>query len=303
MADLEGAELPVLRTVLGDYPHTAPLRNGDIDSARVQLDFVPVSPIHRAFAPMVRDEAYDLCELAIVTALQAIAYGRPIVLLPAVVAARFQRGCLIAHASRPVRGDDLKGKRIGVRSFTQTTGMWVRAHLAEDFGLAAEDVHWITRDGAHVAEYTDPAFVTHDPRAGHLPDMLREGRIDAAILGNDLPEGDEFVPVVPDASARDEQWWQRHAFMPINHMVAVSASVCREHPSAVREAYALLRRADASVERPDGAPHPTIFGYERLRAPVESVIDACLAQQLLPRRLSPEEVFGPAREVLGSGAD
>ncbi|MFG2781318.1 hypothetical protein ACGFY7_26145 [Streptomyces prunicolor] len=297
------AELPVLRTVLGDYPHTAPLKNGDVHSARVRLDFLPVSPIHRAFAPMVRDEAYDLCELAIVTALQAIAYGRPVVLLPAVVAARFQRGCLIAPASRPVLPEDLKGKRIGVRSFTQTTGMWVRAHLAEDYGLAAQDLHWTTREGAHVAEYTDPAFVTHDPHAAGLADRLREGRVDAAVLGNDLPEGDEFVPVVPDAAARDEQWWRQHGFMPINHMVAVAASTCRENASAVRESYALLRRADASVERPDGTPHPTLFGYERLRVPIELVIDACLAQRLLPRRLSPEEVFGPAREVLGSDAD
>ncbi|MER6082837.1 hypothetical protein [Streptomyces sp. NPDC001833] len=297
------AELPVLRTVLGDYPHTAPLKNGDIGSARVRLDFVPVSPIHRAFAPMVRGEAYDLCELAVVTALQAIAYGRPVVLLPAVVAARFQRGCLIAHASRPVRPEDLKGKRIGVRSFTQTTGMWVRTHLAEDYGLAAQDVHWITHDDAHVAEYTDPAFVTHDPHAAHLPDMLREGLIDAAVLGNDLPDSDEFVPVFPDAAARDQRWWQQHGFMPINHMVAVAASTCRDNPSAVRESYALLRRAHATVERPDGTPHPAVFGYERLRGPAESVIDACLAQQLLPRRLSPEEVFGPAREVLSSDAD
>ncbi|MFE6487743.1 hypothetical protein ACFVGN_33080 [Streptomyces sp. NPDC057757] len=297
------AELPVLRTVLGDYPHTAPLKNGEVDSTRVRLDFLPVSPIHRAFAPMVRDEAYDLCELAIVTALQAIAYGRPVVLLPAVVAARFQRGCLIAHATRPVRPEDLKDKRIGVRSYTQTTGMWVRAHIAQDYGLAAQDVHWITREGAHVAQYTDPAFVTPDPHAAKLPDMLREGSIDAAVLGNDLPDGDEFVRVIPDAAGRDEQWWRQHGFMPINHMVAVSASTCRENASAVRESYALLRRAAATVARPDGTPHPTAFGYERLRGPVESVIDACLAQRLLPRRLSAEEVFGPAREVLGSNAD
>jgi 4,5-dihydroxyphthalate decarboxylase len=57
------------------------------------------------------------------------------------------------------------------------------------------------------------------------------------------------------------------------------------------------------VERPAGRPHPTLFGYENLRGPVESVIDACLAQHLLPRRLSPEEVFAPAREVLGNDAD
>ncbi|MBZ6084801.1 hypothetical protein KVH15_27750 [Streptomyces olivaceus] len=295
-------EPAVLRTVLGDHPHTAPLKNGDVHSARVRLDFLPVSPIHRAFAPMVRAEAYDLCELAVVTALQAVAHRRPVVLLPAVVAARFQRGCLISHASRPIRPKDLAGSRIGVRSYTQTTGMWVRAHLAEDYGLAARDVRWCTREGAHVAEYTDPAFVTRHPHTTGLLDMLREGHVDAAVLGNDLPQGDEFVSVFPDAAALDELWWRWHGYMPINHMVAVAASTCRDVPSAVRESYALLRRARDSVQHLDGAPRPTMFGFERLRKPLETVIDACLAQQLLPRRLSFEEVFGPAREVLGKDA-
>lgn len=296
-------EATVLRTVLADYPHTKPLKNGEISSPGVRLDFHEISPVHKAFAPMVRDEAYDFSELAIVTALQAIAYGRPVVLLPAVVAARFQRRCIIAHASRPVTGQDLAGKRVGVRAFTQTTGMWVRAHLAEDYGLASQDIHWITRDGAHVKEYADPEYVEHGVGEASLTDLLREGRIDATILGNDLPKGDEFVPVIPDAEARDLEWWRRNGFMPINHMVVAGQSVCRRDPEAIREAYALLREADASVERPDDEPWPTMFGFERLRQPIENVIEACLAQNLLPRRLGVDEVFGPAREVLGTPAE
>lgn len=293
----------VLRTVLADYPHTAPLKNSDVTSPSVRLDFHPVSPVHKAFAPMVRDEAYDLSELAIVTALQAIAYGRPVVLLPAVVASRFQRGCLIAHASRPVEPGELSGKRVGVRAFTQTTGMWVRAHLTEDFGLAPRDMRWITRDGAHVREYEDPGYVEHGIGEAGLADLLREGRLDAVILGNDLPGGDEFVPVFPDAAARDTQWWRRNGFMPVNHVVVAGESAVRRDPAAVREAYALLRRADRTVTRPDGEPSPALFGFERLRRPLEIVVEACLAQGLLPRELDVDEVFAPAREVLGRAGD
>ncbi|WP_284741619.1 hypothetical protein [Amycolatopsis sp. RTGN1] len=292
-----------LRTVLADYPHTTPLKNGDVVSPSVRLDFHTVKPVHKAFAPMVRDEAYDLSELAVVTALQAIAYGRPVVLLPVVVASRFQRGCLIAHASRPVAPDDLAGRRVGVRAYTQTTGMWVRAHLTEDFGLAPRDVQWITRDLAHVREYQDPDHVEHGIGDAALVDLLREGRIDATVLGNDLPEGDEFVPVIPDAVARDTEWWQRNGFMPVNHMVVAGKSVTGRDPGAVREAYGLLRRADATVTRPAGTPSPTLFGFERLRRPLEIIIDACVEQGLLPRELDVDEVFAPAREVLGRAAD
>ncbi len=296
-------EPTVLRTVLADYPHTVPLKNGEVTGKRVRLDFHPVSPIHRAFAPMVRDEAYDVSELAVVTALQAVAHGRPVVLLPAVVASRFQRGCLIAHADRPLTPRELPGRHIGVRAFTQTTGMWVRAHLAEDYGIAARDVRWSTREGAHVAEFEDPDFVEHDAGTRGFPDLLREGRIDATVLGNDLPGGDEFVPVIADAAARDAAWYASHGFMPVNHMVVAATSACLRDPAAVRETYALLRRADATVQRPAGAPSPTLFGFERLRRPLEFIVDACLAQGLLPRRLDIDEVFAPAREVLGPDAE
>ncbi|HEX4251103.1 MAG TPA: hypothetical protein VH008_24775 [Pseudonocardia sp.] len=297
-------EPSVLRAVLGDYPHTVAIKGGELTEPGLRLDFHDVSPVHRAFAPMVRTEAYDLSELAVVTVLQAIAYRRPVVLLPAVVASRFQRGCLVAPASRAVPApEDLAGRRIGVRAYTQTTGMWIRAHLAEDYGLAPERVHWVTRDGAHVQEYEDPDFVEHGIGDKSLADLLREGRIDAAIFGNDLPAGDEFVPVIADAAARDQAWWKLHGFLPVNHMVVAGASTCRRDPGAVRAAYALLRRADEAVGRDPRAVSPTMFGFERLRGPLQSIVDTCLDQGLLPRRLSMDEVLGPATELLGSLAD
>jgi 4,5-dihydroxyphthalate decarboxylase len=296
--------MSALRTVLANSPLSAPLKRGELTGGRVRLDFVEVAPVHKAFAPMVRQQAYDLCELAVVTALQAVAHDRPVVLLPAVVASRFQRGCLIASRARgPLAPRQLAGKRIGVRSFTQTTGMWVRAHLAADYGLATERMHWLTRDSAHVEQYADPGFVEHLPGDKSLPDMLRDGDIDAAILGNDLPQGDEFFPVIADAATRDMAWWQRHRFMPINHMLVASREACRRDPEAVREAYRLLLQADRLIPAMADAPRPTLFGFDSLRIPIGVVIDACVAQGLLPRRLSVDEVFGPAEDILGALPD
>jgi 4,5-dihydroxyphthalate decarboxylase len=80
------SESGTLRTVLATSPLTEPLKSGAVGSPGLTFDFVDVSPVHKAFAPMVRHESYDLSELAIVTALQAVAFGRPVILLPAVVA-------------------------------------------------------------------------------------------------------------------------------------------------------------------------------------------------------------------------
>ncbi|MGL4965249.1 MAG: hypothetical protein ACRC67_28775 [Inquilinus sp.] len=289
-----------LKTVLGTYPHTAALKSGDLRSDEVALDFVEVEPVHKAFAPMVRRAEYDLSELAIATALQAIAYGKPVVLLPAVVASRLQRGCLIYHrAHGPVTPRDLAGARVGVRAYTQTTGLWLRAHLAEDYGLAAEDIRWVTSDPAHVEEYADPAFVEHVTADRSLPDRLRAGEIRAAILGNDLPEGDEFAPVISDHAAVDRAWAAKHGFMPINHMVAVSQDTARSRPQAVRAAYALLKQAAAAAPAPADGMSRTMFGFDRLHDAVELTLATCADQRLLPRRLTVGEVFADAEAILG----
>ena len=288
-----------LHTVLKSTALTAPLKNGTLQSDQVVLDFTEISPIHKAFAPMVREAKFDISELAIVTALQAIAFKRPLMLLPVVVASRFQRSCLVSY--RPhgeVKPEQLRDKRIGVRSYTQTTGMWVRAHLVEDYGLATPDIRWITHDLAHVEQYQDPRFVEHPAHDKSLLEMLHDGDIDAAIFGNDLPEGNDYMPVITDAKAKDVAWAQRHGFVPINHVVAASAEICKREPAAVRAAYGLLAHAERQQVAIAGAPRKTTSGFDTLYGPLEWIIDACLEQALLPRKLSLDEVLGPAHALL-----
>jgi len=281
-----------LRTVFGRYPHIAPLREGRLTDPRVAFDFVEVEPVPSAFAPMVRRLEYDLCEMAIVSALQAFAYGKPLVLLPAVVASRLQRGCLIRHRDRPVGPRDLIGARVGVRSFTQTTGMWVRAALFEDHSIEAGQSIWCVREGAHLDEYVPPPFVTWDRSGKSLPDRLRDGELAAAIMGADLPKDPEFVPVLADHAAADRAWHERHGWVPINHMAVVRADVAAVEPEAVRAAWRLLREAA------DGA-YGTMFGTSALREPLLFIEEEARRQGLLPRPVDVDELLEPAWRLLG----
>ena len=86
-----GTSAPIsLRTVLGDYPHTTALKNGGVRTDGVVLDIVPYSPTYAAFKPMVRELAFDVREMAIVTYLIAKAHGKKLMLLPAVMLGRYQ---------------------------------------------------------------------------------------------------------------------------------------------------------------------------------------------------------------------
>jgi len=66
-----------LRTLLGDHPGTAALKNGSIRSDPVEFDFVPYSPTNKGFKPMVREAAFDVSEMAIVTYLMAKSFDKP----------------------------------------------------------------------------------------------------------------------------------------------------------------------------------------------------------------------------------
>lgn len=153
LATRTGGDPALLRAAIGMYPHTSALMDGRISSDLLKLDFASVTAINRAFAPMVRDLFFDVSEMAIATFLQARACGKALVLLPVVLAARFQESALLCHADSSIRGlADLAGKRVGVRAYSQTTGMWLRGILAETYGIQPGSIQWITFEDAHIAE-------------------------------------------------------------------------------------------------------------------------------------------------------
>ncbi len=94
--------------------------------------------------------------MAIVTYLMAKSFGKPMVLLPNVVLARFQHAYALYNAkSGTMKPSDLNGKRVGIRSFTTTTGAWLRGILANDYGVDLNSIDWVTFEDAHVAEFKD----------------------------------------------------------------------------------------------------------------------------------------------------
>src|ERR1700760_3170663 len=112
-----------LRTALGNSPLVRALKEGRVTSDRVGFDFVEVDPITRAFRRQTRGMEFDLCEIALTTHAQARDFGKPITALPVVLLHGLHHGALICRRGSSMRGpQDLPGKRIGVRAWSQTTG-------------------------------------------------------------------------------------------------------------------------------------------------------------------------------------
>jgi 4,5-dihydroxyphthalate decarboxylase len=255
-----------LFTLLGTYPNTAALKKADVKSDLVDFDFADVKVSNTAFKPLVREAKFDVAELAIVTYLQAKTYGKPYALIPATVLGRGQHHTIAYNPEHgPLKPSDLAGKRVGVRAYTQTTGAWVRGFLADDYGV---DI------------------------AKTLVQMLLDGELDAAIVGDTLPDP-RLKPLIPDADAAARQWAETHGGVPINHMMVVRDSIAKSRPDIVQEIYRMLQESRRAAPPPEGGLlDPWRFGVEANRRSLEIIIDYSFRQKLIPRKFSVDELFG-----------
>ena len=172
----------------------------------VEFEFADFKVANTGFKPLVREAKFDLGELAIVTYLQAKAYNKPYVLIPAVVVARAQHHTIAYNSERgELKPADLAGKRVGVRAYSVTTGVWVRGILQQQFGVDLDKVHWVTFEDPHVAEYNDPSFVERAPAGKNMVQMLLDGELDAAVVGDKLPDP-RLKTLIPDVEAAAKAW-------------------------------------------------------------------------------------------------
>ena len=276
-----------LRTLLGDHPGTKALKDGTIKSDLVTLDFVDYSPTNKGFKPMVREGAFDVSEMAIVTYLMAKSFGKPMVLLPDVVLARFQHSYALYNAkSGTLTPADLNGKRVGIRSFTTTTGAWLRGILANDYGVDLNSIDWITFEDAHVAEFKD---ATKRALAGkQIIQMLVDGELDA-VLGEKV-EHPDLRPLFADAKAEELRWFEKHAVVPINHMVVVKQDLSDRHPDIVREVHRLLSEAAAIAK--------TSFKPSDMRRSLGCITGYAAQQGLIAREFAVDALFDDETRAL-----
>jgi 4,5-dihydroxyphthalate decarboxylase len=250
---------------------------------------VPV--ITRAFRRMVRTLDFDLCEIALTTLAQAHAFGKPIKALPIVVMRGFHHGALVCPVGSLITGPaDLRGKRIGVRAWSQTTGVWVRGILLDAYGVDHRDITWVTQEDAHVAEYVDPPNVVRIGPAQDLATMLLDGEIDAgiAIAGVDPAA---VRPVIAEPMQEAAAWFAATGAYPVNHLLCLKTALVAANPWLPAELMRLFVAAKAAAAEPSAearfAPivgaDPLPYGLEQNRAGIELCLRYAAEQGLVPR--------------------
>lgn len=291
-----GAAAVPLHTLLGDHPVTRALKRAEVMPERIRFEFADVNVPNTAFKRVVRDLEFDVAELAIMTFLMAKARGVPLVLLPAVITARFQHPYLVYNAERAhLSPGELAGRRVGIRSWSVTTAVWIRSILAGDCGVDIDRVNWVTFEDAHVAGCADPPHCERAPAGKNMKDMLLAGELDAAVLASPVLEDSRLKTVFSDPAAAAADWHRRHQAIQVNHMIVVKAALARAEPQLMRELYRLLSESRAAAGLPaPGALDANPFGIEANRRNLEVAVECAWRQRLIGERLAVDALFDDA---------
>jgi 4,5-dihydroxyphthalate decarboxylase len=227
--------------------------------------------------------------MALTTFFTAKEYNKGLRLLPATMLARFQHGAMLYNASRgTLTPRDLAGKRIGMRSWNQTTGGWLRGILANDYGVDFSKVQWFTFEDGHVAEAKDPPGVIRVTK--DMTQMLLDGELDAAIYGAAMPDDKRLKTIFPDPDAEARAWYDRHKLVPVNHMVVVTDELARDNPKAVAELYRLLE-AGRKAAPPKGDIDTAPFGKDTNRKALELLMSYAVQQQLVSKPIPVDSLY------------
>lgn len=319
------AKVP-LTIAIATSGHTAALKDGSIPIEGADANFVEVVPIIAAFRRMVRDVEFDVCELAPTTYLIARALGAPFIALPIFVMRRFHHGGFVVRLDAGIRTPkDLEGKRVGVRAYSVTTGVWTRGIFENEYGLDPSKVTWVVDDEEHVTALKLPANVIHAPPGQSLASMMAGGELQAGFTG---PAGigragaptanweqggqtaaQNYPELIENSAATEADWYRRTGIYPIHGTIVVKTNVLKKNPRVARALFdAFTQAKNGYVERLTrgegetdndkryrgflplmGDPLP--YGMKANRASIDALMNYALQQKLIPERMPLEQAF------------
>jgi 4,5-dihydroxyphthalate decarboxylase len=322
------ANQPNLKIAIGTYGHTRALKWGDVQIEGVDPAFVEVVPIIGAFRRMVRDVEFDICEMAPTTYMIARALGAPYIALPIFLMRRFHHGGFVVRPDAGIKvPKDLEGKKVGVRAYSVTTGVWTRGIFVNEYGLDSAKVTWVVDDEEHVTTLKLPPNVVHAPEGKSLQSMMKAGEIQAGFTG---PAGvgragppisgwdkagtaaaatDTYPELIADVEKVEADWFRSSGIYPIHGLIVVKDEHIKRYPWLARS----LMNAFVAAKKPyleelkggqGDSPEdkryrnflslmsdPLPYGSAANRASIEALVTYSLQQKLIPARPQLDQVF------------
>ena len=229
---------------------------------------------------------------------------------------------------------DLKGKRIGVPEYVQTSALWTRGVLQSEFGIADKDMTFFmerlpNRSHAGAIGFTLPPWVNRIPPEKSIGSMMVSGELDACMSYNrhsdvidrstvDLDNHPDIRPLFADNAAECIRYYRKTGIYPINHGMAIKREIYEKNPWIAINLLKAFSEANRIAERERQeqmtyhfetgllpseyravVAKPLIgYGLKANREVLETAAKYSNQQGLTPRVMPLEELFAPT--VLGS---
>lgn len=322
-----------LSIALSDNERTRPVIQGRHKVQGAKLLPTVVHP-SEMFWRQLKFADFDISEMSMASLFIAVARGdKRFVALPIFTTRMFCHTGIIVRSDRGIATPaDLKGKRVGVPEYQQTSALWSRGVLQHEFGVHPKDMTWFMErnpDKSHGAStgFKPPPGVSLNqiPVSTNIGEMLVKGELDASLLyltSNNLVDRSRIdvtsVPVIktlfddPDAEGR--RFYAKTGLYPINHAVVVRRELLERHPwlainlfhafmAAKKEVEAESREVMKSYfetglldpkQRKNIEADPKPYGFKSSEKVIETIAQYLHEQGLTERRVFGAELFAPS---------
>ena len=327
-----------LSLAITSNPRTWPLIDGRVQPAGIDFAKTVLGPAEMFWRQLSFAE-FDVSEMSMSELIMIRARGdERFIGIPAFTTRRFYHtGIFVRKGANVVDPSDLKGKRVGVPEYVQTSALWTRGVLENEFGVAPKDmIFFMERLPAHshagAIGFTMPAGVTINqiPPEKSIASMMLSGELDACMSYNrkqgdlidrsdvDLDSHPDIQPLFADSAAEAIRYYRKSGIYPINHGMVVKRTIFEREPwvainilRALNEANDIAdgeRRGHVAYHLETGlvpaeyrealATRIVTHGLKANRATLETAARYSNQQDLTPRVVSMDELF--AANVLDS---
>jgi 4,5-dihydroxyphthalate decarboxylase len=314
-----------LSLALSYYDHVSDLLRGKVRAEGIRL-LVSGLPVEEIFFRQILFGEWDVSELSMAKYVSLVgACNPPFRAIPVFPSRVFRQSAVyLSKRANITKPGELAGRRVGIPEWSQTAGIYARAFLQHQCGVALRDIHWV-QAGVNqpgriekVKLFLPGGVTINQERDRTLNDMLLSGDLDAAISARPpaafLAGDPRIVRLWPNYREVEESYYRDTGIFPIMHAIVIKSAVLDARPwiatnlfkafeqakrnsldvladfATARLPFAWAHDAFAQARAVFGAD-PWPYGIEPNRKTLESFLQYSYEQGTTDRRVAVEELF------------
>ena len=261
-----------LSLAITSNPRTWPIIDGRVKVDGIDFTKTVLGPAEMFWRQLSLGE-FDVSEMSMSELMMIRDRGNDrFVGIPVFTTRRFYHtGILVRKDAKIASPAHLKGKRVGVPEYIQTSALWTRGILENEFGIVSKDMTFFmervpTRSHVGALGFKAPPGVTINqiPPEKSIGSMMLAGELDACMSYNrnsgvidrsnaDLDNHPDIKPLFPDPAVEAIRYYKKTSIYPINHGMVINRAVFERNPWAVINILKAFNQANdiADAERRD----------------------------------------------------